>query len=93
MYLLQIEYPIADYDAWKAAFDADRLDRAGSGVRRYRILQPTDDPNYVVIDLEFDDLARPTHIWLRCSAPCIHRRKHLQPWAALRRRGSSRWWR
>jgi hypothetical protein len=56
MYVLQIEYPIADYDAWKAAFDDDRLDRAGSGVRRYRILQPTDDPNYVVIDLEFDDV-------------------------------------
>jgi hypothetical protein len=23
-------------------------------VRRYRILRPTDDPNYVMIDLEFD---------------------------------------
>ena len=55
MYVLQIEYPIPDYDAWKAAFDDDRLDRAGSGVRRYRILRPTDNPNYVVIDLEFDD--------------------------------------
>jgi hypothetical protein len=56
MYVLQIEYPILHYDAWKAAFDDDRLDRAGSGVRRYRILQPTDDPNYIVIDLdEFDD--------------------------------------
>ena len=56
MYVLQIEYPIPDYDAWKAAFDDDRLDRAGSGVPRYRTLQPTDDPNYVVIDLEFDDV-------------------------------------
>ena len=55
MYVLQIEYPIADYDSWKAAFDDDRRDRAGSGVRRYRILCPNDDPNYVVIDLEFDD--------------------------------------
>ena len=56
MYVLQIEYPIADYNAWKTAFDDDRLDRAGSGVRRYRILQPTNDPNYVMIDLEFDEL-------------------------------------
>jgi len=55
MHILQIEYPVRDYDAWKAAFDTDRLDRAGSGVRRYRILQPTDDPNYVVIHLEFED--------------------------------------
>jgi hypothetical protein len=25
-----------------------------SGVRRYRVLRPTDDPNYVIIELEFD---------------------------------------
>ena len=23
-------------------------------MRRHRVLQPTDDPNYVIIDLEFD---------------------------------------
>jgi hypothetical protein len=57
MYTLRIEYPIPDYDAWKAAFDRDVLDRKGSGVRRYRILRPTDDPNYVMIDLEFDDVS------------------------------------
>jgi hypothetical protein len=57
MYTLWIEYPIPDYDAWKAAFDRDVLDRKGSGVRRYRILRPTDDPNYVMIDLEFDDVS------------------------------------
>ena len=28
MYVLQIEYPIADYDSWNAAFDDDRRDRA-----------------------------------------------------------------
>ncbi len=54
MHVLQIEYPVPDYDAWKAAFDRDLLDREGSGVRRYRVLRPTDDPNRVVIDLEFD---------------------------------------
>lgn len=55
MHILHIEYPIPDYDVWKAAFDRDLLDREGSGVRRYRILRPTDDPNYVMIDLEFDN--------------------------------------
>ena len=54
MHVLQIEYPVPDYDAWKAAFDADVLDREKSSVRRYRILRPLDDPNYVMIDLEFD---------------------------------------
>ena len=24
-------------------------------MRRYRVLRPTDDPNYVLIDLEFDE--------------------------------------
>ena len=34
----------------------DRVDgrRQQLGVRGYRILQPTDDPKYVMIDLEFD---------------------------------------
>jgi hypothetical protein len=55
VHVLKIEYPIADYDSWKAAFDRDALDREGSGVRRYRILRPTDDPAYVLIDLDFDE--------------------------------------
>ncbi len=54
MHVLKIEYPVADYDTWKVAFDRDLLDRGGSGVRRYRVLRPTDDPNYVMIDLDFD---------------------------------------
>ena len=55
MHVLQIEYPVPDYAAWKAAFDRDLLDREGAGVRRYRVLRPTDDPNYVLIDREFDE--------------------------------------
>ena len=55
MHVLQIEYPVPDYDAWKTAFDRDLLDRAGCGVRRYRVLRPTGDPNYVAIDLEFEN--------------------------------------
>ena len=54
MTTLHIEHPIHDFDTWKAAFDRDPADRSRSGVRRYRILRPIDDPNYVMIDLEFD---------------------------------------
>lgn len=54
MYVLRIEHPVPDYDGWKVAFESDPADRERSGVRRYRILRPTDDPNYVMIDLEFD---------------------------------------
>ena len=54
MHILQIEHPIRDFDNWKTAFDRVDGRRQQLGVRGYRILQPTDDPNYVMIDLEFD---------------------------------------
>jgi hypothetical protein len=54
MYTLRIEHPVADYDAWKASFDSDPIDRERSGVRRYRVMRAPDDPNYVMIDLEFE---------------------------------------
>ena len=56
MLVLRIEHKIAGYDGWKKAFDNDPIGRQQSGVRRYRVLRPADDPNYVVIDLEFDSL-------------------------------------
>ena len=34
--------------------DSDPADRKGSGVRRYEVFRLQDDPNYVMIDLEFD---------------------------------------
>ena len=40
--------------AWKQAFDSDPVGRQQGGVRRYRVLRPTDDPNHVLVDLEFD---------------------------------------
>lgn len=52
--ILRIEHAIGDFGAWKRAFDSDLLDRKKSGVRRYRILRPADNPSYVMIDLEFD---------------------------------------
>jgi hypothetical protein len=54
MAVLRIEHPVPDYGLWKGAFDDDPVGRKRSGVRRYRIMRPIDDPNYVLIDLEFD---------------------------------------
>ena len=54
MPILRIEHPVADFNAWKRAFDSDPVGREKSGVRRYQILRSLDDPNYVTIDLEFD---------------------------------------
>jgi hypothetical protein len=54
MPILRIEHPVPDFDGWKAAFDSDPLGREQSGMRRYSVLRPVDDPNYVLVDLEFD---------------------------------------
>ncbi|MBI3609247.1 MAG: hypothetical protein HY204_00925 [Nitrospirae bacterium] len=54
MYILRIEHPVPDFNGWKEAFDSDPVGREKSGVRRYRILRPIDNANYVIIDLEFD---------------------------------------
>jgi hypothetical protein len=57
MPILRIEHAAPNFDAWKRTFDSDPLDRKGSGVRRYRVMRPTDDPNYAMVDLEFDDVS------------------------------------
>jgi ribosomal protein L35AE/L33A len=54
MAVLRIEHPVPDYGLWKRAFDADPVGRERSGVRRYQVMRAVDDPNYVLIDLEFD---------------------------------------
>lgn len=51
---VHIEHPTQDFDTWKRAFDSDPAGRQRSGVRRYWISRAVDDPNYVMIDLEFD---------------------------------------
>ena len=57
MPIVRIEHAVPSYEKWKQAFDSDPADRKGSGVRRYQITRPLDDPNYVLIDLEFDSVA------------------------------------
>ncbi len=75
MFTVHIEHPISDLETWKAAFDRDPADRAGSGVRRYVVRQPVDDPRYVHIDLDFDTveaarsfLATMATVWTSSSA-------------------------
>lgn len=55
MYILQIRHAVSTFDAWKRAFDADPIDRKGSGVRRYRVYRDVLDANFVTVDLELDD--------------------------------------
>ncbi len=67
MHVLHIEHPVSDLDNWKAAFDRFSGKRQHSGVRRHQLLRPTDDPNYVVIELGFDSPSQAESFlgWLR----------------------------
>jgi hypothetical protein len=51
---LHIEHPITDFETWSAAFNGFAEARRRAGVRSHRVQQPVDDPNYVLVDLEFD---------------------------------------
>jgi hypothetical protein len=51
---LHIEHAISDFDRWLTAFQRFADARAQAGVRDHRVQRPVDDPNYVVIDLDFD---------------------------------------
>ncbi len=75
MPILRIEHPVRDFDSWKEAFDSDPIGRQQSGVRRYRVLRPIGDPNYIMVDLEFDSTSEAEafdaalrHLWLRLEA-------------------------
>ncbi|MCC6613001.1 MAG: hypothetical protein IT320_05950 [Anaerolineae bacterium] len=79
MVLLHIEHAAPNFDAWKAAFDSDPVGRQKSGVRRYRVLRPFDNPNYAIIDLEFDSrdqaealLGAMQQVWSRVAGTLVH---------------------
>ncbi|MGE5602467.1 MAG: hypothetical protein ACM30E_05425 [Nitrososphaerales archaeon] len=78
MYILHIEHPVHDFEGWKKAFDSDPVGRIQSGVRRYWISRPVDDPNHVSIDLEFASqseaaglLAAMRKVWARVEGQII----------------------
>lgn len=55
MITLRIDNTVHDFDAWKEAFDRYEEFRRGGGVRSYRIARLADEPNRVLVDLDFDD--------------------------------------
>ncbi len=46
MVILHIEHPVSNFNFWKKAFDSDPVGRAKSGVKRYQVLRPWDDPKW-----------------------------------------------
>lgn len=57
MALLRVQHSVPSFEGWKRAFDADPVDRRGSGVRHFKVHRSVTDPNFVMIDLEFDSVA------------------------------------
>ena len=79
MYILQIEHPVPNYEGWKKAFDSDPVNRKKSGVHRYKISRKIDDPNYIIVDLEFDNLSdaeacheKLRHLWNRVQGTVMN---------------------
>ncbi len=56
MTTLRIEHRISSFDGWKNAFDNDPVNRKKSGVQRYRIYRPVDRSDFVIIELDFDNI-------------------------------------
>ena len=54
MFVLQIEHAVPSFEGWKQAFDSDPVGRRTSAVRRHQIFRPVDNPNYAIIELDFD---------------------------------------
>lgn len=54
MPILRIEHAITDLATWLEAFNRFAPARRHADVTEERIWQPTDDPQYVVIDLGFE---------------------------------------
>lgn len=57
MPILHIQHAVPNFEGWKRAFDSDPMDRRGAGVRKYSVHRSVADPNFVMIDLEFDTLS------------------------------------
>lgn len=53
MTTLHIEHAISDFSLWREAFSRFAAARRGAGVQAERVTQPLDDPQYIVIDLDF----------------------------------------
>lgn len=77
---LHIQHPVSDFDTWASAFGRFADARRQAGVRAQRVRRPVGDPNYVVLDLDFDSTDEAvafqrfleTQVWaVRENAPAL----------------------
>jgi heme-degrading monooxygenase HmoA len=55
-----VQVRVRDFDTWKAAFDEHEVARRAHGARRHWLYRTAEDPNDVVVAIEFptDEAAR-----------------------------------
>lgn len=53
-----IRYCVADYEAWRAGFEAHEAARAAIGMRNAKVYQSTENPNEVVLVIEIEERLR-----------------------------------
>jgi hypothetical protein len=56
MPVLHIEHEISDLEVWLDAFKKSAPSREAAGVTHTEVYQPSDDPNYIVINLRFENI-------------------------------------
>jgi hypothetical protein len=61
MPVLHIEHEISELAVWRDAFTRFAPAREAAGVTRTEVYQPADDPNYVVINLTFENAEAATN--------------------------------
>ena len=74
MATLRIEHAIHDYETWHEAFDRFAEARTKAGVRSFAIRQPVDDPKYLMLDMEFDNVGQ-----AEAFAEFLHKRVWSSP--------------
>jgi hypothetical protein len=55
---LLIQHAVEDFSTWKAGYDDHKPVRDGAGLTELHLLQGYEDPNYVVLMFETNDLAK-----------------------------------
>jgi hypothetical protein len=58
MVTLLIEHAVSDFATWQGAFDRFAAARLDGGVTGERVYRPVADPRFVVVLLDFPDVAR-----------------------------------
>lgn len=53
-----VKFRVADFDAWKSAFDGNQPMRVAAGFKNHSVHRDANDPNVVIVALRAEDISR-----------------------------------